>query len=253
MTHRIVFLALVALATIVGLERRAHAYAACMAGEGWALPDGAVVPPRAKLVYFIDARIGLLADPPKVIAKIAGRRVPAKVSVLAAPPYDLVLVEIGSARAGKLELTWDARGGPSWRVPRHRASYRVRTGAARRDASGTWSRFHVAYQHSTVHELEDGLAVAVDVPATRFVASWRRDATLPWTTMQLTAVTRDGKQVARLGALGCNANFAVTVLERGIELRLVAVLPDGAELPVKGLPARIVLPRLPPGAPMSTP
>lgn len=237
---------------LVIAARDAGAIAACGNGEGWALASDSTVTSHPRLVYYFDARMYTAAHPPTVKATLDGKPVVTKVSFSAAVPYELVTIEVDTDKGGKLALAWQEN--PSGWSPRRNATYKIDPKLKlAKEAHGTSARFHRAYQHSTVHESEDGLAITVDVPAITFAARWRLDDKATWQTVDLTAITVDGHQVARLGELGCMGNFQAAILERGIDLELSATLVDGSTVVVVGLPAHIVLAPLPKDAPKSRP
>ena len=244
---------LCAITTILVARGSAHAASACGHGEGWAL-DSQVVPVRAHLGYYLDARSFEATQAPTLSATIDGKPVTATVKFVPAPPYVLAAIEIDSDKTGTLALKWQAAKG-SYRMPQvATVTYEIRAKLQLpAEAHGTSSRFHQAYRHSTVHESDDGLAIAVDVPAITFSARWRVDDKAAWQTVALTAITVDGKQVARLGELGCVGNFGVAILEHGVDLELGATLVDGRSVKVVGLPAHVVLPPLPRTTPRSSP
>ncbi len=245
-----------ALSCLVAVEHRAHAIAACGNGEGWALHEGATLPVHPRLVYFMDGRRNPAAAPPSISATIDGKSVTAKLSFTAAPPYSLAVIDIDSDKTGKLVLNWGGatKDNNYFQAAEPMVAYVVSASAKLpATAKGVGARFHQAYRHSTVHEIDDGLEVRVDVPAIAFTARWRVNDKAQWATLEITANTVDGHQVARLGALGCSSNFDVATLERGIDLELDAMLPDGKKVKVTGLPAHYILPPLPKGAPQSSP
>ncbi len=241
---------------LVAVEHRAHAIAACGNGEGWALASGATVPVHPRLVYYMDGRRNRGSSSPSITATIDGKAVTAKISLSAAPPYALAMIEIDSDKPGKLVLTWDGatKANGYFQASEPQMTYAISAKLALpKETKGTTTRFHRAYHHSTVHEIDDGLEVSVDVPAIAFTARWRVDSKAAWQTLELTANTTDGHQVARLGSLGCSVNFDVATLERGVDLELEAMLPDGKKVKVTGLPAHYALPALPKNAPKSSP
>lgn len=253
---RIVVAVALSASFLTTLERRAHAASACSNGEGWALPAGATLPTHPRVIYYFDSHHTTGASQPTITATIDGKTVPAKLSFTSAAPYSLAVVEVESDKAGKLVLTWgEATQANGYFQPYQRtANYTISTKLKLpTETKGTASRFHRAYRHSTVHEEDDGLEVRIDAPAIAFTARWRRDNTQAWNTVELTANTTDNHQVARLGALGCNANFQTSTLEAGIDLELDAMLPDGKKIKVIGLPAHYALPPLPKNAPKSSP
>jgi hypothetical protein len=229
----------------------ASANSACTNGEGWALADGTTVTAHPRLVFYSDVRGG---GNPKltVTATLDGKPVKATVSFSAAPPFALAVIDVDTDRAGKLAITLVPDPGSYART--QKASYvidpKLKLG---NEAKGTTSRFHQAYRHSTVHELDDGLAVTIDQPAITFSMKWRTDDKAQWSTTEMTALTIDRHQVARIGNLGCSSNFLPSLLEHGIDLELTATLVDGSTIKVTGLPAHYTLPKLPADAPQSVP
>ncbi|HEY4244525.1 MAG TPA: hypothetical protein VGM88_32145 [Kofleriaceae bacterium] len=242
-------LILVALAAIP--EHRAHAIAACAGRSGWGLAEGTVFPPKPRVIYFAPDWEAESLKKRTPSAAIDGKPVPVKVSWEVIAPDTVAVFAVDSSATGVLEVGWAADKATGTYATLGR--YTIAAGKDPTEAHGTISRFHQAYHHSTVHEVADGLRVTVDVTATRFVARVRRDAKSPWQEIPIVAHTADGKSVAQLGELGCVQNFSVPILEAGIDLELTAELADGAKLPVKGLPAHVVLPPLPPGAEKSSP
>jgi hypothetical protein len=236
---------LAGLGLVATHARDADAYSACARRAGWSLKPGTTLPKHPSLVFYSETRSAKLsiAD---FHAAIAGKSVPAKVTLVKAPPYDLAVVEIDSDKTGALTVSYgaDAPGVP----------YTIDASTTMpKEANGATSRFHQAFMHSTVHEEEDGLAIKVDVPAIRFTARWRRDDKAPWQTIELPSVDDGtGRPTARIGELGCTRNFSVPLLESGIDLEIVATLPDRTTRPVK-LPAHVTLAPLPPGTPRSSP
>lgn len=239
-----------ALCLLSRIEEQAHAIAACTNGDGWSLASGATVPTHPRLAYFYDERKN--AGLPKTItAKLDGKPVAAKVTWTGAAPFQLAIIEIDSDKTGVLKLAWPESD--TFYASEREATYTIAAKKLPAEAKATTRRFHRAYHHSTVHESDDGLEVVVDVPAIAFTAKWRRDDKTAWQTMELTANTVDGKQVARFGELGCSGNFATPMLEKGIDLELTALLTDGQRVKVTGLPAHVTLPKLPKDAPVSSP
>lgn len=239
-----------ALCLLWSVEQKAHAIAACTDGDGWALASGATVPVHPRLAYFYDERKN--AGLPKTIsAKLDGKAVTAKVTWTGAAPFQLAIIEIDSEKPGKLTLAWPALD--TFYPSEREATFTIAAKKLPAEVKATTRRFHRAYHHSTVHESDDGLEVVVDAQAIAFTAKWRRDDKTAWQTMELTANTVDGKQVARFGELGCSGNFATAMLEKGIDLELTALLADGQRVKVSGLPAHVLLPKLPKDAPVSSP
>ncbi len=243
---RSLVLGLVLAVALLGGERAAHAVSACGGQTAWALPAKSVVPVHPRVVlYMPDHEATRLPQP---IAKINGKVVPATLTTVFAGPQVMAVIEVDSDKTGTLKITWSEADYPPPTV-----TYSIKKAKAVTAVTGTFSRFHRAYRHSTVHELEDGLEVAVNAKAVRFTVKWRRDASTAWQTLDVPALTRKNKQVLHLGEIGCNTNFAVSMLTTGIDLELTAILADGSAIAVTGLPAHIVLPALPKDAPQSRP
>jgi hypothetical protein len=223
-------------------------FAACGGDSGWTLPQDAVVPPHPELVYQTESyNVGRPKQKISVTATIDGKVVKATLKQTISGSLAILTVDIASTKTGKLVLAWGKD------TQFEGATFTIAKSTRPKQVTATTSRYHVAYSHSTVHELEDGLEVRTDAQAVRFVASWRRDAQSTFASLQVPALTRDGHQVMHLGEIGCETNFSVPLLESGIELQVSAVLSDGTTLPVTGLPARVVLPKLPAGADQSSP
>lgn len=239
-------LGLVVVGALLGGERAAHAISACGGETGWALPAKSVVPVHPRVVlYMPDFEAKRLPQP---ITKINGKVVPATLTTVDGPQV-MAIIEVDSDKTGTLKITWSESNYP----PPPTVTYTIKKAKPVTAVTGTFSRFHQAYRHSTVHELEDGLEVAVTAKAVRFTVKWRRDANTAWQTLEVPAMTRKSKQVLHLGEIGCNRNFAVSMLSAGIDLELTAILADGSAIAVTGLPAHIVLPALPKDAAQSSP
>ena len=79
--------------------------------------------------------------------------------------------------------------------------------------------------------------IGVDLPAIAFRVRWRRDAEQPWQTIEVPAYGSGRQQIARLGWNGCSSNFEPAILDRGMDLEIVAILADGGKLdldPISG-------------------
>lgn len=242
-------LVLAIVATLAVIEvRTAQAFSACGGQTDWALPAASKVPVHPHLVLYADARDVAHRPLPQPIAYINGKEVTAKLTTIAAGPQVIAVIEIDSEKTGRLKIIWSQADFPPPSV-----TYTIEKQKPVTVVTAKTSRYHVAYHHSTVHELEDGLELATDAKVTRFTVKWRRDANTAWQTLEVPALTRKKRQVAHLGEIGCVSNFFVSMLESGIELELTAILADGSAVPVSGLPTRIVLPKLPADAEQSYP
>lgn len=212
-----------ALALLLFAVHDAGAISACAGESGWS-SDGAEVSTHPKLVYWITGRGGGSA-PGDLIAKIDGKPVKTKVGTIASSPNTLVLVEVDSDAKGALALEWKGSGLPA-------GHYTIKAMTYPKVAHATSSRFHSKLPHSTVREVFDGLALAVDVPAMRAHVKLRRDAKASWTELD---VPVDAKHQLRIGELGCARNYEPQLLEKGVDIEVALVMPDGSSVPVDKL------------------
>ena len=220
-------LSLVAVAALAG---QARANVACTGETGWS-PTGAEVPPHAHLVFWSNAKsdgnFGTLT------ATIDGKVVATNVRTLRDKPNTMHLIEVDSTATGKLELRWGKADAATFTV--------VAKPTYAKTAHATTSRYHRELRHTSVREVFDGLAIKLDVPATRAHIKSRRDASASWVEMD---VPVDSDHTIRLGELGCAQNYNPQLLENGIDLVVTVVMPDNTTLPVAELsPAQI--PKLP--------
>ncbi|HEX7703192.1 MAG TPA: hypothetical protein VF403_20780 [Kofleriaceae bacterium] len=227
-------LALIAVASFatLGQARLAHAISACSGESGWS-GAGAEVPPHAHLVYWTNSRDddeekGLL------IAKIDGKKVATKLTKLSSAPNTLYLIEIDSNASGKLQIRWSFED--------QATSYKVTAKPAyAKEAHAKTSRYHSKLAHSTVREVFDGLAIAVDVPAMRAHVKLRRDSKAAW--FELDVPVGDNRTI-RIGELGCAQNYNPQLLENGVDLEVTLSMPDNTTVGVAGL-TRAQIPKLP--------
>jgi hypothetical protein len=201
----------------------AGAISACAGESGWS-SDGAEVAPHPKLVYWINGRGGAAA-PEGLTAKIAGKPVKTKITTIDAAPNTLVVVEVESDAKGALTLAWK----DSWLSIGH---YTIKDTTYPKVAHATSSRYHAKIPHSTVREVFDGLALVVDAPAMRAHVKLRRDAKASWTELD---VPVDAKHQIRIGELGCARNYEPQLLEKGVDIDVALVMPDGSSIPVDKL------------------
>lgn len=213
---KLAFFAAALAATLITHTQLAHAIMGCMgAGSGWA-SGGTSVPPHAHLVFWSDRQDPIKS---KLVAKIANKVVPTKVTTMAATPYQFMLVEIDSDATGHLDLTWDptkTRANGSFEVvakPTYAKKATVKT-----------SRYHNEIRHTGGPEVFDGLEITVDVPAVRAHVKLRRDAKATWT--ELDVPVRDN--TIDIGLLGCVRNYEPDLLETGVDIDLALTLPDGS-------------------------
>ena len=216
------------VALVLTTGRVAHAISACTGAAGWSPTTLAVLPTRAHLVYWSDE-----PRPPDgkgLVATIDGKPVAIKVTAMAAPPYDLIGVEIDSDRAGTLQIGWKGA----------MTTYQV-TAKTKLPTQAHWTatRYHHKLGHTTVREVFDGLAIHVDVPAILAHVKLRRDDKAPWVELDVPVADR----TIRIGELGCKTNFTVELLERGVDLDVELRLPDDSHVRVKNL-THVAIPKL---------
>ena len=212
----------------------------CGGRAGWA-PAGATVPPRAHVVFWQqDSSIlprgrAYRVKRPKLSATIDGKKVAIRTRQVRTRDVVLWFVEVQSKNAGTLVLREgdDAAQGtsrtytidPEWKAGEMRAAT---------------SRYH---EQSTrmAQRTYEGLAIAVE-GAIAFKVRWRRDADDRWRALTLPAVERDGVSTAMLGQTDCQSDdVPVALLERGVELDVSALLPDGSTKHVTGLDGSVQL------------
>lgn len=240
-----VALALVAIAARAPL---ADAASACTDNAEWVSP-GATLPPHARVVYYSDSRYGAANDD-ELVATIDKKPVKTKITHLTSVPYDLTIVEIDSDKTGRLKIGFGNEGSS--------ANYKIASKTAMpKEVKGTTSRFHRAYRHSTVHESYDGLAIGLPAgtPAVTAHVKLRRDDKATWGELDVPIRSDDTTKAPSvwIGELGCVRNYTPALLEAGIDVEVVVTLADGSTRQVKGLPAHIVLPKLPANAQQSRP
>jgi hypothetical protein len=244
---------LAVLGVVFGGARPAGAIASSCRSDGWGMASGATLPVHPRITFYADSSQRLAALQSRFVAKIDGKVVPAKLSFTPARPFTIVTIEIDSERTGQLEVAWHAKPDDALYLENPTATFTIAKQALPSALHGTTSRYHRAYEHSTVHESWDGLAVKLDATVIAFTVRWRPDPSFLWNTLIVPGSTLEDSNVLHLGEISCVANFDVPTLERGIDLELTAQLPDGRWLPVGGLPSHVVLARLPAGTPMSRP
>jgi hypothetical protein len=198
----------------------ARANSACEGESGWA-SDGSEVAPHPRLVYWVSNR-GYFT-PKTLIAKIDGKEVKTKVTSVDSAPNKLTVIEIDSDAKGALTLEWKDSGLPA-------GHYTIKPTTYPKVAHATTSRYHSKLPHSTVQEVFDGLAIKVDVPAMRAHVKLRRDAKANWVELD---VPVDQNHQLRIGELGCASNYEPQLLEKGVDIDVALVLPDGSSIPIE--------------------
>lgn len=221
-------------------ERRAEAVVACNNNQGYAPRAGMVLPPHPRVVYFTDN-----ADPddtvPTYFARIAGKKVPVKVTTLTSTPYTFYVIEVDSDKTGKLEIG-EVSGSQKFVDVR----YKIKADAAvPTTIAGVTKKFHQDITHSSVREKFDGMAVALDDKTPALVAhvKLRRDASADWFELDAPVIAgdwMDSHTVVKLGELGCTKNFTVDLLKHGVDIEASVMLVDGSTLAVD-LPEHVSL------------
>jgi hypothetical protein len=226
---------------VLGIARSsANAVSACGNNSGYAPRANLVLPQRPRVVYFDDQ-----SDPgdetPAFFARIGGKTVPIKVTTTHSDPYTFHVIEIDSDKTGKLEIgeIYDDKKYVAIRY-KIKASAQVPTALA-----GATKRFHQDVRHSTVSELFDGMAVALDdkTPALTVHVKLRRDASSSWYELDAPVIPgdwMDAHTVVKLGKLGCTANYTVDLLEKGVDIEMSATMVDGTTVPID-LPQHVSL------------
>jgi len=245
---------LAVLGLLFGSARPAGAIASSCRSDGWGVADGATLPVHPHITFYADSAQPLERLQAHFVAKIDGKVVPAKLTFARAKPFTIVTIEIASDRTGKLDVAWQSTPSDALYLEHQSASFTIAANQAMPTAlHGTTSRYHRAYEHTSVHESWDGLAVKVDATVIAFSVRWRPDPSFLWNTLVVPGATLEDSNILHLGEISCVQNFDVPTLERGVDLELTAQLPDGRWLPVGGLPSHVVLAPLPRGTPVSRP
>lgn len=233
---------------VVGLlhARAASASSPCVQQGGMAPHAAVVLPPRPQLVAF-DTRY---LHGAKLVARIGGKRVPITTEEIKAEPFELVRIQIESSAVGTLKIyrLMTDSSSRSKRAKEHLiGKYRIDAKAKLPEAlTATTRRMTVAFRHTTSREQYDALVLDLGeaAPATLATVRLRRDDKAPWQTLAVPVLPGDlfdPHSVARLGELGCGANFSVAALEQGVELEAEVALVDGTTRPL-AVPRRLVLP-----------
>jgi len=217
---KLAFFAVALAATLITHTQLAHAIMGCMgAGSGWA-SGASNVPPHAHLAFWSDRQNPMKS--PKLVAKIANKVVPTKVTTMAATPYQFVLVEIDSDATGHLDLTWDPTT-PNFTSGSFEV---VAKPTYAKKATVKTARYHHEISHTGGPEIFDGLEITVDVPAVRAHVKLRRDAKAAWTELDIPV----RNNAIDIGLLGCVRNYEPGLLETGVDIDLALTLPDGSTI-----------------------
>jgi hypothetical protein len=196
--------------------------------------DGSALPLRPHLVYFID-REGLRDDfRTELSAAIDGVSAAIRVEVLSGPEtWAMYEIEVLSDRTGRLEIrapfdevsTYEIRAGAVSGPPHVVAYWR-----GQRDWSCSW---------------EDAAKIQIDAPAIAYRVRWRTRGEREIRTTLLPALEGWGFLV--LGKVNCaGETIPVEAMRQGVQLEVSALLPDGSEQEVEGLPRWLALEELAP-------
>ncbi|CAN5883006.1 hypothetical protein BH11MYX2_BH11MYX2_15960 [soil metagenome] len=224
-----------ALLVIAARAPRADAFSACTDNAAWVSP-GATLPPHGRVVYYSDSGHGEVDDT-KLVATINKKPVKTKITHVASAPYELTLVEIDSDKTGTLSISFGNRDSS--------ATYKIaRKVDMPKEIKGKTTRFGRAYQHSTVHEAYDGLAIVLPAgtPAITAHVKVRRDSKADWAELDVPLRPDDATRAPSvwIGELGCVRNYTPALLEACVDIEVVLTLVDGSTRKVS-LPAHVVL------------
>jgi hypothetical protein len=224
------------LAVIVGVAagvpRTSAASRECGGDSGWA-SDGAQLAPHPHVVYWMN-KVGTqqrLPTSDSLVAKIDGKPVATRVLALHSHPNKLAVIYIDSDATGALTLEWARDQLPI-------GHYTITSTSYPKVAHATTSRFR---EPSTFPgAVLDGLAIKVDVPAMWARVKLRYDAHGTWRALDV-PVEADGR--LRIGMLGCGGNYEPQLLEQGVDIEVLLVLPDGNAISVEKL-THVSIPKL---------
>jgi hypothetical protein len=234
MRHYVPWILFFAAVLAVVQPQRAHAIAACYSNHGFAPGPGAVLPPRARVVYFDDS-----GGDTAFTATIGGKSVPVTVTALTTGSATRIFViQIDSDRTGRLVIS----DGQS----RTKFAVRKRVAMPRR-LPVKLERYYVNMRHSTVKEVYDGLTLRLPAKTLAISAHvrLRRDTAADWLELEVPVAVVDRQSVIRLGELGCSRNYSVGLLESGVDIEVTVTLVNGTTLPLADLPAHVVAPPRP--------
>jgi len=232
MIGRLPSVSIVGLLVVMSSVRAAHAISACEGEDGWSPQSGSVLPPRARIAYWTDDGDDAL----QFSVKLDGKAVAIKTTKVVSKPYVIRVIEIDSARTGTLEVSVKTPHGAPQKL-----TYTIKRGVTfAKQAKATTSRYHKKIPHTSVREVFDGLAIAVNVPALYAHVKIRRDAQSQWRELDVPLV--DGK-TARIGEIGCASNYTPQLLEQGVDIEATVMTPAGSQIPIAGL-TRVTLPKL---------
>jgi hypothetical protein len=237
------------LALVAFTAPPADAISACTDNAASWVSPGATVPPHARLVYYTAGYGDPNATDDKLVATIDKKPVKTKITHLASAPYKLTIVEIDSDKTGTLTIGYGKIATEHYKI--------VRKVDMPQEIKGATSRYHRAYEHSTVHESYDGLAITLPAgtPAMSAHIKIRRDSKADWSELDVPIRADDATKAPAIwiGELGCVQNYTPALLESGVDLEVTVTLADGSTRNVSGIGSHVVLPKLPANAPKSRP
>lgn len=232
-----VLVVLAVLGAVVAEHRAAHAIVACTNNTGYAPRAGLTLSRRPHVLFFDDAQQG--GPAPVFFARIAGKSVTVRATEVAAAPYVLWDLEIQSKRTGELEV-----GRVLNRQKVVDATYRIAAqAAAPTTVTATAAPFDASIRHTSVREVYRGLAIRLpdDTPAISAHVKLRPDAAATWFELDVPVVAGDVADKAThiaLGELGCRRNYAVDLLDKGVDIEVAIRMADGSVV-TPDLPAHV--------------
>lgn len=215
----------------------------------------------------------------QVRASIDGKAVPVTLRRERQGGYDLTFVKVHSKRRGALALRAEhrcpaARGTkveyvdfPSCFESNLLAHYTIGEPPPSSPVAGEVAAQHATRIGLTRNDYYFFFGLPVSVPALLFEVRWRRDEQAAWRSFVTPAhpvldearaedldteeITERGESEpagprraeARIGEQRCHApDIPLPLMQRGIELELVARLADGRKVPLTGVPRRLTFP-----------
>jgi hypothetical protein len=240
---KLLVLAVAALA-LIGQPRRADAFSACGNNSGVAPRTGTDLPKHPRIVVFDDREWLSKAE---YSAELDGKPVALKKISKLVAPYYMTTLEVQSDKTGALVVF---RGTQKQELAHYQIKGDLKLPGKTDAIAATTRRFTHNIQHTTVKELYDALAIDLpELPMIGATVKIRRDDKAPWQEFELPINTGDfmekGKNVIRIGALGCKSNYTIGLIEQGVDLEAVVTLADGTTRIVKLPSKRVTVPPAP--------
>jgi hypothetical protein len=225
------------LVSLTAAPARAE-FVMCIGGQGAVPAPDTVIPPHAQLVFYSDRALRL---PDKITARIGGTAVKVKKRTVNAPPFNVLITEIDSARTGELVVTYESM------AP---IKYTVKAVALPKEVVGTIGRGGTPAVSFSGSETFDGLVIRVTEGTLATIAhvKLRTDEKASWTTVDVPMFVAPGesRQMIRVGQFECQSNVDLALLNRAFDIEVSVTLIDGTIRPVTNVAPRMTLPaRLP--------